>query len=214
RAVLLCHLGDQPAPRAVADLRAQADALGCRSILYIVATLDVMLLVRAGRLRDAEERAEEALHLGVEVGDADALAYFAAHLLSIRWLQGRELELLELADGMVSSPTLARSEFGFDAALAYLAARAGQTERARAVLDRRVADGLAALPVSSTWLTGMFAIAECAVVMADAALAREAYDQLWPFAELPIMPSLAVTCFGRSSARLGSRCSRPVTSTE
>ena len=145
RAVDLFHLGDPRAPRAVADLRAQADALGCRSILYIVATLDVMLLVRAGRLVDAEERAEEALHLGIEVGDADAPAYFAAHLLSIRWLQGREVELLDLADGMVSSPTLARSEFGFDAALAYLAARAGQTERGRAVLDRLVGDGLTAL---------------------------------------------------------------------
>ena len=203
RAVDLFHLGDARSTRALADLRAQADTLGCRSILYIVATLDVMLLVRAGRLVEAEASAEQALQLGVEVGDADALAYFAAQLLSIRWLQGREVELLDLAEDMVSSPTLVPTEFGFNAAVAYLMARAGQTDRARAALDHLVGAGVAGLPRSSTWLTGMFAIAECAVVMGDAALAREAHGELHPLAALPVMPSLAVTCFGSVERSLG-----------
>jgi tetratricopeptide (TPR) repeat protein len=203
RAVDLFHLGDARATRALADLRAQADAVGCRSILYIVGTLDVMLLIRAGRLTEAEALAEQVLELGTDVGDADALAYFAGQLLSIRWLQGREVELLQLAEDMITSPTLARSEFGFHAAAAYLMARAGQTEKARAALDQLVAGGLGALPRSSTWLTGMFAIAECAVITGDAALARDAYAQLRPFAPLPVMPSLAVTCFGSVERSLG-----------
>ena len=60
--------------------------------------MDVMLLIRAGRLAEAEEAAQASARLGAEVGDADAAAYAAAHLLTIRWLQGRGGELLDLAE--------------------------------------------------------------------------------------------------------------------
>ncbi len=50
---------------------------------------------------------------------------------------------------------------------------------------------------------GIAAIADAARVLGDAELAAEAYDILLPFADRPLMPSLAVTCFGSTEWALG-----------
>jgi tetratricopeptide (TPR) repeat protein len=203
RAADLYQIGDPRAERALADLRVRADALGCQSILYIVGVLDVMRLVRSGRLEEAEAGAERCFGLGIEVGDADALAYYGAHLVAIRWLQGREAEIVDLADEVAASATLAHGQFVYPAAVAVLAARAGQLDRARVALDRLAARGLAALPPSSTWLTGMAAIAEAAAVLGDAQVAGEAYRMLLRYADRPVMPSLSVVCYGSVERLLG-----------
>ncbi|MEJ3746670.1 AAA family ATPase [Actinomycetes bacterium KLBMP 9797] len=203
RTVDLFHLGDPRAPRVLADLRERAATLGCLSVLFIVAAMEVMLLVRAGRLADAEERAQSCFALGTEAGDADALGYLGVHLTTIRWLQGRDPEMLETVEGIADSPTLNPAEFGFQATVAMLAARSGQPDKARVLLDRLAEPGLATLPDSSTWLAGMLAIAEAAYLLGDAGRAREVYDLVEPFADLPIMPSLAVTCFGSARRVLG-----------
>jgi hypothetical protein len=203
RAVDLFQLGDAGAERALADLRARADALGCQSILYVVGVLDVMRLLRAGRLDEAEAEAARCFQLGNEVGDADALAYYGAHLVAIRWLQGREEEILGVVEEVAASPTLAPGQFVYPATVAFLAAHAGQEARARLALDRVVAPGLDALPRSSTWLTGMSAIADAASTLGDAGVAAQAYEQLRRFAGRPVMPSLAVVCFGSVERVLG-----------
>ena len=174
RTVDLFQLADPAAERALAELRERTDAVGCRSIRYIVWVLDVMLAIRAGRLDEAEEAAAEAFALGTEVGDADALAYFGAHLVAVRWLQGRDAEALELVTDVTSSPSLIDAELTFPALEAVFAARTGDPARARAALDRAVAPGLAAIPRSSTWLSGMLAVVEAADALGDAGLAGAA----------------------------------------
>lgn len=203
RTVDLFHLGDSRAERTLADLRVRAEALHCRSIQYVAAVQDVMLTIRAGRLSQAEEAAASAYRMGQEVGDADAFGYHAAHLLAIRWMQGRGAELVDLAAEAATSPTLVLAEFTFQATLARLAAEAGQLQRARHALDRITQAGLAALPQSSTWLTGMLGIVESAAALGDAGIAGQAYHLLHPYADLPIMPSLAVVCFGSVHRPLG-----------
>ncbi|HXM53777.1 MAG TPA: ATP-binding protein [Candidatus Dormibacteraeota bacterium] len=203
RAADLFQLGDPGAVRALSDLRARADAVGSQSILYVVGVLDVMQLLRAGRLDDAEELAARCHQLGIEVGDADALAYYGAHLVAIRWLQGREAEVLDVVEEVAASPTLALGQFVYPATVAFLAARAGQYDRARLALHRVAAPGLAALPRSSTWLTGLAAIADAAATLGDRAVASQAYEQLRLFAGRPIMPSLAIVCFGSVERPLG-----------
>ena len=49
-------LGDPAASAALAELRVRADALRCRSILFIVRTMEVMLAIRAGRLERPNRR--------------------------------------------------------------------------------------------------------------------------------------------------------------
>jgi RecA/RadA recombinase len=195
--------GDTRAERAQAELRDRADAVGCRSISYVVAAIDVMRLIREGRLDDAEQAASACFELGVEVGDADATGYYGAHLLTIRWFQDRQLELFETAKEVADSSTLVTPEFAFRATAATLAARAGDCEQARARVGELCADGLSALPRSSTWLMGITVIVDVARVLGDRRLADEAYRLLRPFADRPVMPSLAVTCFGSTEWPLG-----------
>jgi tetratricopeptide (TPR) repeat protein len=163
----------------------------------------VMLLVRRGRLDEAEAAAHRCYELGEAVGEVDTLGYLSTHLLGIRWCQGRDTELLEVAGEVAESPTLIRAEFALRASTAAIAARAGQHERARGMLERLAPDGLAALPRSSTWAAGIAAVVEAAAELDDAALARQAYDLLAPFADLPVVASVAVMCLGSTERSLG-----------
>ncbi len=203
RAVDLYLLGDPRADRALEDFRLRADALASQSLLYVVSVLDVMRLVRAGRFDEAEAATERAYQHGLDVGDADALAYYGAHLGSIRWAQGRADEVLAFVEAVASSPTVPIGDEVFPAAVAGLAAAAGDRERAQAALDQFRALGLEAIPRSSTWMTTMLSLVEAAYALGEADVAAQAYELLSPFAALPIMPSLAVTCFGSVERLLG-----------
>jgi tetratricopeptide (TPR) repeat protein len=203
RTIDLYLMGDAAAERSLVELRERADALACRSVLYIVAAIDVMRLLRAGRLADAEAAAQSCYEMGVEAGDADAFAYYGAHLLTLRWLQGRHEELFDLTTEVADSPTLIPPEFTFRASVATIAAAAGSLDRARAELDGLLAPGLANLPRSSTWLSGMVLVVEAARVLGDNEAAGQAYELLRPFAELPVLPSFAVTCIGSVERSLG-----------
>jgi tetratricopeptide (TPR) repeat protein len=199
----LFHAGDPGAVRALADLRERADALGCQNVLYIVGVMEAMLLIRAGRLAEAEEAADRCFELGVGVGEADTLGYYSAQLFVIRWLQGRHGELLHAARDVVDSPTLVPLDFSLRAASLLVAVQEGQREHAAEGLAAMAADGLAALPRSSTWTAGMVALVELAAELGDAVVAREAYELLAPFADRPVVPSLGVVCIGSTERSLG-----------
>jgi transcriptional regulator with XRE-family HTH domain len=203
RTIDLFHLGDPRAERSLGDLRRRADEMGCRSVLFLHAAMEVMLLIRAGQLARAEQRAAACLRLGTEVGDADAPLYHGAHLFTIRWLQGRGAELVDLAASTANSPTLPEAELTFHATVALLATDAGQRDRARSALHRLTASGLSAIPTSSTWLACMFTVVEAAVALGAPGLARQAYDLLTPFAHLPVVPSMAIVCLGSAERVLG-----------
>ncbi len=203
RTVNLFQAGDRMAERSLEEMMAQADELDCRSVRYIGEVIRTMLLIRDGRLAEAEAKAYECHQLGEAVGDADALGYLGAHLVTIRWLQGRETETLLMMEEIARSPTLNPAEFAFEATVAALAARSGALDRAREGLARLAGRGLAGLPESSTWLAGLQSMIEAACRTGDASVAREAYDLLLPYADQPVMPSLAVTCFGSAERPLG-----------
>ena len=203
RAADLFLLGESTAEAALSELRLRADTLHCRSVLFIVRAIEVMLTIRAGQFTQAEEAASACFALGNEVGDADALAYYGAHLVAIRTFQGREAELADLAASIATSPTLIERECAFGFAATLFALRAGRPQQAQALLERLRRDGLGALPPSSSWLLAMLAVVELAAVLEDSSIAQAAYDTLLPYAELPIMASLAVVCFGSVHRALG-----------
>ncbi len=203
RTIDLFHLGDPRAVRSLSELDARAETLNCAGIAFLASAMKVMLLIRHGHLDEAEAAAGSCYDLGVEVGDADALGYLGAHMVAIRWAQGRDAELLDLVDVVADAPTLVAADFAFRATAASIAAVAGQPERARAALDRLAPGGLASLVPSSTWLAGMAATIEAAAGVCDAELAAQAYDLLLPFGDQAVMPSFAVVCFGSTERALG-----------
>jgi hypothetical protein len=113
--------------------------------------------------------------------------------MRIRSLQGREAELLDLVQGVTDSPLMMARERALRASVAGIAARAGDPERARSILGGM---GVADIVPSSTSLVALASLADVAVALGDATLAREVYAALEPFAALPLVPSLAVTCLG------------------
>jgi hypothetical protein len=192
--------GDGRGDRSLEQLRAR-ELESC--VHYVVVALGVMQAARAGDLQRAEQLAGECYEVGREVGDADALTWYGAQLVLLRWLQGRGAELLPYLTELSESPTLADTNDAFDAAIAALAASAGRPGEARAALQRLRSRGLAAMRNSSGWLVKMQGFAEAAYALDDTGAAREVYALLAPYGALPAMASLAVACFGSVHRALG-----------
>lgn len=196
-------LGDPDAERAHGHLIAQAEAADCMALLYVARVMRVILLLRRGRLGEAESAAEVALATGQAAGDPDAIIYYGAHLLVLRWLQGREHEALALFELVLDDPVVSGTDYSALAACLVLAARAKDRDAARTYFDRLLSKGLDALPRSTTFLATLTGVIEAAAVLDETVVAREAYDLLAPFADRPVLPSLAVACFGSAHRWLG-----------
>jgi hypothetical protein len=196
RAADLFLLGDAAAGMALTELRLRTEALQCQSVLFIVRAIEVMLAIRSGQFEHAEQAAAECYALGVEVGDADALTYYGAHIAAIRVYQGREAEIAEAAAAIATSPSLTERDRAFASAAALFALRGGQSHQARALLDGLSRGGIDSIMPSSSWLLALHAIIELAAELNDTQNAQAAYEALLPYADLPIMASLAVVCFG------------------
>ncbi|GAB3894960.1 hypothetical protein GCM10029964_074160 [Kibdelosporangium lantanae] len=196
-------LGEPDAEAALTELRQRSAAMGVATTGYIVACMDVMRLIRAGNLAEAEEAALPCLQQGLEVGDADATGFYGAQILAIRWLQGREAELADLVAETMASASLAVPEHGFRASMALVLARSGRVQEARAAMKPLLANGISQLQRSSTWLTAMVVLIELAATLDEPAIAEEAANLVRPFAAMPVMPSLAVACIGAVSRALG-----------
>lgn len=194
--------GSSDAGRALAELHQQADAMGGRHAAYIASVMDTMVLLRTGRLDEAERSANAAFVLGQQIGDADAVAYYGAQLTALRWMQGRSAEVLELAAATAASPTITPPNRAFVAVYASLAADCDELDQARAALTR-LRGQLGSILHSSVWLATLFATIEAAFVVGDAEIAREAADLLAPYSDLPVIASLGATCVGSARRSLG-----------
>jgi hypothetical protein len=194
---------DPHAVRHLTDLRERLKHEDHLAVRFVVSAVEVMLAIRDGRFDEAEPLAGASAQLGAGVGDVDATAWYGAQICAIRWYQGRTAELFPLLDHLVHSPTLSTVDNSFFSALAVAAALSGDRRKAHGALAMLCRRGLASLPRSSTWLVTMSGVADAAHLLGDADVAREVYAILLPFARLPLMASLAVTCFGSAQHPLG-----------
>jgi hypothetical protein len=194
---------DPHAVRRLTDLRERLEQEDHLAVRFVVSAVEVMLAIRDGRFEEAERLAGASAQLGTEVGDVDATAWYGAQICAIRWYQGRTAELFPLLDSLVHSPTLSTVDNSFFSALAVAAALSGDRRKAQGALAMLCRRGLDALPRSSTWLVTMSGVADAAHLLDDVEVAREVHAILLPFARLPLMASLAVTCFGSARHPLG-----------
>lgn len=196
--------GDPHAQRRLGELE---DLLAARKHLaagFVADAVKVMLAIRAGRFREAEHGAQACAELGQAAGDVDALGWYGAQLVAIRWFQGRLGELVPVLDGLMHSPTLSPIDNSYYAALAVAAAAAGDRRTAAGALARLCGDDLGALPRSSSWLISLSGVAETAYLLGDAEAATRVSGLLRPFGHLPAMASLAIACFGSVHYPLGT----------
>jgi hypothetical protein len=162
-----------------------------------------MLSIRRGDLTEAERLAGACAEQGRSAGDEDAIGWYAAQLVTIRWYQGRHGELAQSLAGVVNSPTLSPVDNALLAGQAVVAAAAGDRLKARSALARIVGTDLDDLPRSSSWLAAMCGVIEAAALLDDKATAARAYELLLPYAHLPVIASLGVACFGVAQHPLG-----------
>ncbi|MFI6094453.1 hypothetical protein ACIA8G_02805 [Lentzea sp. NPDC051213] len=195
--------GDPHAVRRLTDLQERLKHEDHLAVRFVVSAVEVMLAIRDGRFGEAEQLAGVSAQLGAAAGDVDATAWYGAQICAIRWYQGRTAELFPLLDHLVHSPTLSTVDNSFFSALAVAAALSGDRRKAEGALAMLCRRGLDSLPRSSTWLVTMSGVADAAHLLGDVEVAREVYGLLLPFARLPLMASLAVTCFGSAQHPLG-----------
>jgi hypothetical protein len=195
--------GDPHADRALLELERLASEPEHLATLYLVSAIRVMQVMRSGRLEEAETLAAACFELGERVGDADALGWYGAQMCAIRWYQRRTAELVPLIAELVSSPTLASTNDAYLAAYAVAAAAGGEEEEATRALRRLRGDGLAGLRSSSTWMVALLGAAIAAYALGDQEVAVEVRQLLAPYADLPVVASLGVACFGSAHYALG-----------
>jgi len=195
--------GDPHAGRLLGELK---DHLGQRDHLavgFVVSAIDVMLAIRAGRFDEAEALAAACARRGAAAGDADHDWWSAAQLVTIRWYQGRLTELLPLLHERAHSPVQSAVDNSGVAALAVAAALSGDQPQAASALAALCGSDLGALPRSSSWLVTMNGVVEAAYLLEAADVAARAHELLHPYAHLPMIGSLGVTCFGSVRHALG-----------
>jgi hypothetical protein len=192
------------AARRLGELRDQLAAGEHLAVGFVVRAIEVMLAIRAGRFEEAETRAQTCAQAGARAGDIDATGWYGGQLVAIRWYQGRLVELLPMLEELVGSPTLSAVDNSYFAALAVAAATAGDRRTAAGTIATLCGRDLADLPRSSSWLVTMHGVVEAAYLLDDTDTAARAYQLLEPFAELPMMVSLGVACFGSVQHALGT----------
>nr|BFE66225.1 hypothetical protein GCM10020063_107510 [Dactylosporangium thailandense] len=195
--------GDRHAERRLGELRRLLAERPHLAVGYVADAMDVMREIRGGRFDEAERAAQACFEHGGRAGDADAAGWYGAHLVAIRWYQGRLPELRPMLDRMVHEPTLSAVDNAYYAVHAVAAAEAGDLRTAAHALARLRDPSLKELPRSGSWLVTMHGIVEAARLVGDADLAAEAYELLLPHAERPAMVSLGIACFGSVHHALG-----------
>jgi hypothetical protein len=195
--------GDPHAGRHLGELRDQLEQQNHLAIAFVVSAIDVMLAIRAGRLDDAEVLARACAASGAAAGDVDYDWWSGAQLVTIRWYQGRLAELLPVLRDREHSPDLSAVDNSALAALAVAAAQSGDLRTAASSLRALCGSDLADLPRSSSWLGTMNGVVETAFLLGDADVSARAYELLVPYASLPMVGSLCVTCFGSVHQGLG-----------
>jgi tetratricopeptide (TPR) repeat protein len=192
--------GDEHAHRRLTELRAELSGGEHLAAGYVVAAIEVMLQIRAGRLAEAEQAAHECHRLGVQAGDGDADAWLGAHLAAIYWYSGRVRELLPAVGALADNPELSNVDYSFRGAVAVASAAAGDHRTATAAIAGLLGGEL---PRSGVWLVTMSSVVEAAALLGDTAAAATAYERLLPYRNQLITASLAVACFGSVEHVLG-----------
>ena len=152
----------------------------------------------AGHIGESERLAVEALQIGNDSGQPDAIAIFAAQLAMVRRDQGRLGELMELVvQQAADNPGIP----GFRALLALCYCELDRFDEARSVFAIDAASGFADFPYDVVWSSAMAMLAEVCAVLGEAGAAAVLAEKLRPFAG--VLAHNGCTTFGALDRYLG-----------
>jgi DNA-binding CsgD family transcriptional regulator len=134
----------------------------------------------AGRFAEAEELAAQGLAIGRRSGDKGVGVRYATVIATLRWLDGRHSETVELFQRLSAR---APAVLGYRASLACALINAGRLEEARAELERLAAGDLAALPRGPWWSWPMAGLAFVCHHLGDTTRGATVRELLEPYAD-------------------------------
>ena len=131
----------------------------------------------AGDTDQVQQLATDALQMGTDSGQPDAIVFFGAQLMMVGFLRGTMGDLIPLIDQAVAdNPGVPTSS----AALAVAHAEAGHTDDAACLLENFAAADFD-LPMDQGWTTGMVCYAEAAIACRNPKYAQPLFDRLAPW---------------------------------
>jgi DNA-binding SARP family transcriptional activator len=132
-----------------------------------------------GDADEAERLAADALQIGSDGGQPDAIVIFGVQMIMVNLWRGTLNDLLPLIEqAVVDNPELPV----FVAALALAHAETGRTEETRTLLTDFATRSFQ-LPLDATWLTGMIAYADAATECRDPKFVGPILEQLAPYSD-------------------------------
>ena len=155
----------------------------------------------AGRFTQAEELMERGLVAGRRAGDQAVGNYYTGVIATLRFMQGRFGELIELTrDAATRFPAMVV----FRAALAATLAEAGHADQARVEVERLTAGDLAAVPRDPAWSFSLASLALACYHLGEAETAVKLHGLLEPYADRNIVTGrVGAICLGPAAYFLG-----------
>ncbi len=165
---------------AAERLREIAEELGEPALRWFATFYGACMALLHGDLMEAERLAEEALEIGSDAGQPDALMVYGAQLAVIRPIQGRAEKVLEL----VKATSVAKLRIpGWRAGVAQICCSVGRVEEAAAILEQGAEDRFAHLPHDEERLIALGLYAEVASHLGARDAAAALYELIDPWAD-------------------------------
>jgi tetratricopeptide (TPR) repeat protein len=137
-----------------------------------------------GRFDDAERLSAEALAIGEQAQDPNAIVLWGTQMAWLWRDRGATAELEVAMHGIVET-------FGAipaaQAGLAWIAIELGRFDDARTAFERLAANDFDDLPRDIAWLVGVCILADTCTALGDVERAGTLYGLLWPYAALNVM---------------------------
>ncbi len=156
-----------------------------------------MRALLAGRLKEADQLAQQALALGARAEPITAAQYYGVQLIAISREQGRMGGLEAALRRMIDEYP---SRLAYRAGLALLLV---ETERPAAARTELAELELDQVPEDVDWLTTMSLLADVCAEVGDVERAERLYSLLLPYAEVNVVIGLGVVCEGAAARHLG-----------
>ena len=161
--------------QCLAQARSLSDRLRQPILMWVTAFHEAAQALLVGDPDRADTLAGEALEIGTECGQPDAISFYGSQLIIVRHQQGRLGEMVPIVEAVAAETGMQ----GYIAALAAACLDSDQA-RARALLDEAAATGFDA-PMRIGWTETITAFAQVAIELQVSKAAALLFDLFAPY---------------------------------
>jgi hypothetical protein len=167
------------AAHCLAEIRSAVRSFGEPHLPWIGGLVDAFVAMMTGRLDEAQSIATATLELGLQIGEPDAFALFAAQFFVIGTFGGRHDELFPLVEqARRDNPEMLAFKLGYG----IICAAVGRRDEARGILYEGMTNGFAGLARDNIWMTSVIGYAVIAIELDEVDAAAQLLPVIEPHA--------------------------------